>query len=528
MQLALDMTDDGGRLEDARSRLLAAFGSSRSKRRLDPVSQLVKAILNPQSHGGTYDTVSQAAFYRLASRFKPWARLLDADPMDVAALIATVARPTEKTADLLYALKAVQAHAGHLTLDFLATLETPAALAWLQAIRGIGPETAAAVLNFSTLRRPAMVVDTHALRISQRVGWTTANASTQKAFLDWMGRLPTAWDADDITEWHWLLKALGQSFCKPKAPACLRCPVAALCKSSRKPKTVPGAAPEMRARASPAIAALRPALNHSLITLEGLSPATSFGAAPLGDVRIDGCFRLGGLPRGRWHEITADTPDPAHAAPSGFAAHLVQRAAPKGVVFWTLQRDDLYPPGLQAFGFDPGRVIFVRVDRDADALSVMENALRTKGVGAVVGEVAALDLTASKRLQLACEQWGATGFVLRRAVHATPHRTGQNRAGKRLDASSATTRWRVAPAPSVTDEPDLGPPRWQVSLERNRGGRTGAWIIEYGIMECGDAAGAVRVVSELADHAAEARVPGPPLRVRDDDAHRWRATAHSG
>ena len=514
MQLALDMTDDGGRLEDARARLLAAFGPFRGKGRHDPVSQLVKAILGD-------DAVSQAAFYRLASRFKPWRTLLDANPEDVAALIDPVPEPAEKTADLLNALALIEAHAGHLTLDFLAQLETPAALAWLQGLRGIGPEIAATVLNFSTLRRPTMVVDTPILRISRRMGWTTETASTRKAFLDWMERLPTAWDADDIREWHSLLKTLGERFCKPKTPACLRCPVAALCKSSRQPKAIPGAAPDSRALASPTIATLRPAVKNSLVAIEGLSPAASFGAASLGDARIDDCFRLGGLPRGRWHEIATDRFDPAHAAPSGWTALLVQRAAPKGVVFWALQRDDLYPPGLRAFGFDPGRVIFVRVDKDAEALSVMESALRTKGVGAVVGEVAALDLTASKRLQLACEHWGATGFVLRRAVHATPHKTGQVR--KRLDTSSATTRWRVTPVPSVTDEPGLGPPRWQVSLERNRGGRTGGWI-----MECDDATGDVRVVSELADHAAEARVDGPAFRIRDDDARRWRATAHGG
>ena len=520
MQLGLDIGGDGGRLEDARTRLLAAFGpqkppADQTRRRHDPVSQLVKAILSSQTH----DAVAQAAFYRLATRFKPWETLLDADPGEVAALIATVTRPKEKTADLVHALKAVQARAGSLTLDFLATLESEAALAWLQGLRGVGPEIAATVLNFSTLRRPVLAVDTHVLRVSQRVGWTSENASAQKAFLDWMAQIPTSWDADDIHEWHWLLKKLGQSHCRPKPPACLRCPVADLCRSSKKPKAIPGAAPEMRALASPAAAALGPALKKTLIDIEGLAPVASFGAAPLGDRRIDACFRAGGLPLGRWHEITAETRDPAHAAPSGFAATLVQRAAPKGVVFWVVQRDDVYPQGLQAFGLDPGRVLFVRVDKDSDGLSVMENALRTKGVGAVVGEIAALDLTASKRLQLACECWGTTGFVLRRARYAAPHK----RPSGRIDTSSATTRWRVTPAPSVTDKPGLGPPRWRVALERNRNGRTCGWLLEHD-----DATGGVRVVSELADHAAETRIAGAPLRVRDDDAHGWRAAAHGG
>ena len=521
MQLALDIGGDGGRVEDARIRLRAAFGPQKPKGRHDPVSQLVKAIIGSQTH----DAVSLAAFHRLAARFKPWATLLAAEPRDVAAVIAPVTRPDEKAADLIHAFQVIAAHAGDITLDFLTAMETEAALAWLQGVCGVGPNIAAAVLNFSTLRRPVMVVDTHVLRVSQRVGWTGENASAQKAFLDWMAQAPTRWNADDIQEWHWLLKQLGQDHCKPHAPACLRCPIADLCKSSKKPKAIPGAAPEPRALASPAVVALGPALKKTILDIKGLAAAAPVRVIPLGDPRIDACFRAGGLPLGRWHEITADTPDPAHAAPSGFAAMLVRRTAPKGVVFWVVQRDDVYPQGLKGFGLDPGRVLFVRVDKDCDALSVMENALRTKGVGAVVGEVATLDLTASKRLQLACECWGTTGFVLRRARYAAPHKA---RPGGRTDTSSATTRWRVTPAPSVTDEPGLGPPRWRVSLERNRAGRTGAWIIECGIMECGDATGAVRVVSELADHAAEARVARAPLGIRDDDAHRWRATAHGG
>jgi hypothetical protein len=42
----------------------------------------------------------------------------------------------------------------------------------------------------------------------------------------------------------------------------------------------------------------------------------------------------------------------------------------------------------------------------------MEEALRCKAVAAAVGEINNIDLTASRRLQLAAEQGGATGFLL--------------------------------------------------------------------------------------------------------------------
>jgi protein ImuA len=119
----------------------------------------------------------------------------------------------------------------------------------------------------------------------------------------------------------------------------------------------------------------------------------------------------------------------------------------------------------------------------------------------VFGEVEAVDLTAGRRLQLACEQGSATGFVLRRRPFG-----GRGRA----DASSAAaTRWTVAPAPSepAPGEPGLGAPRWRVGLERCRGGRTGAWIFEAA--EDDDAAHPFRLVAELGDRDVAA-----PERLR--------------
>jgi protein ImuA len=112
-------------------------------------------------------------------------------------------------------------------------------------------------------------------------------------------------------------------------------------------------------------------------------------------------------------------------------------------------------------------------------------------VAAVFGEVEAVDLTAGRRLQLACEQGSATGFVLRRRPFGG--------AGKATASSAAATRWTIAPAPSepAPGIPGLGAPRWRVSLERCRGGRTGTWIFEAA--EDDDAAHPFRLVAELAD-----------------------------
>jgi protein ImuA len=135
-------------------------------------------------------------------------------------------------------------------------------------------------------------------------------------------------------------------------------------------------------------------------------------------------------------------------------------------------------------------------------LAALEAALGSAGVACAIGETADVDLTAGRRLQLACEKRGATGFVIRRR----PFGAQAGKAAGRSDAgSAAATRWTVASVPSepLSGFPGLGPPRWRVDLERCRGGRPGSWILEMS-----DGAYPLRVVAPLADGQLEA----PPSR----------------
>ena len=233
---------------------------------------------------------------------------------------------------------------------------------------------------------------------------------------------------------------------------------------------------------------------------------------PLGDPRLDLSLPGGGLPLGRWHELLGEgleAEDPA--AVTGFAARLAAALAAGdgdtggGETVWVLRRDDLYAPGLASLGLDPARLLFVAVRRDAEALAAAEDALRATGIAAVAAEVETLDLTAGRRLQLACERTGATGLILRRRRALRAGGKSPERAPERAEATAAATRWRIAPAPSQPEQPGftgLGPPRWRVELERCRGGRPGAWIVE-----AGDGPHPLRVVAELADHELPATTP---------------------
>ncbi|MBM3534182.1 MAG: hypothetical protein FJX60_14235 [Alphaproteobacteria bacterium] len=218
---------------------------------------------------------------------------------------------------------------------------------------------------------------------------------------------------------------------------------------------------------------------------------------PLGVDAIDGHLPFRGLPLKRLHAVVAAGEREAGAA-TGFLLSLAIRVmqAEPGPVLWCGRHPELYAPALADYGLDPGRLILVRARSEVDRLWAFEEGLRTKGLAVAVAELEKpLDLAGSRRLQLAAER-GTTGFALRLD-------------GGDAAASAVETRWRIASASSVAPAEDahgVGNPRWQVTLERCRGGRPGHWL-----MEKNDATGDLSLAPSLRDRPdlpARARVAG--------------------
>lgn len=223
------------------------------------------------------------------------------------------------------------------------------------------------------------------------------------------------------------------------------------------------------------------------------------GRLSLGDPRLDSALG-GGLPLGQWHEIggegaEAETGAASAALAARLAAAILARPDQRGrSAVWILRRDDLFPPGLAGLGLPAERLVGVCARDEAEALGVAEDALASPGVGVVLAEVGAVDLTAGRRLQLACEARGGTGLVILRR----PFGGGGATAG----GTAAATCWRVSPAASAPVGLGLGPPRWRLRLTRSRGGRTGEWRVEAaGTGDEGEAdvAHPLRLVAELGD-----------------------------
>ena len=201
------------------------------------------------------------------------------------------------------------------------------------------------------------------------------------------------------------------------------------------------------------------------------------GVLPFGLPAVDGVLG-GGLLRGALHEIAAASE--AHlAAATGFALALASlrgktHEKPRALV-WIAEDMALnesgapYGPGLDAFGLAPERLLTIAVAHRRDLMGAMEEALRCRAVGAVIGEVrhGTLDPVAVRRLSLAAAESGAFAFLLRSA----PQR----------DASTAATRWIVGAAPSLAAHRpfEFAPPRFATQLIRNRRGPTASWIFEW-------------------------------------------------
>jgi endonuclease-3 len=212
-------------LDQLRDQLLRTFGPQPAERRLDPASQLVKTLISSR----TFDAVTWAAFGRLRAAFGDWRDLGAAEPRAVEAILGDVTFADQKARQLPILFRLIEHRAGGISLDFLADLPVDQAMAWLEDLPGVGRHIAAAVLNFSTLNKRAMVVDGHVHRVTRRLGLVGRAAEPAQAQEALMALAPGTWTADSFHELHWLMKGLGQAICTDRPPACGRCPLNAMC-----------------------------------------------------------------------------------------------------------------------------------------------------------------------------------------------------------------------------------------------------------------------------------------------------------
>lgn len=225
MQLVFQFADCSQTLVEVHRRLLRHFGSPGPHVQLDPVSQLVMGLIGGRTRG----EVSLSAFCALFRHFGSWEAVRDAPATRIQKEILQVTFAEVKAQRFRAALELVTRLNGKLTLDNLEPMPVIDALLWLERLPGVGRKTSAATVNFSTLRKPALVIDTHHLRMLRRLGVVGNKADFLQAYDKVMPALPTAWGANEVDLHHQLMKLLGQTICRYQAPECDCCPVNDLC-----------------------------------------------------------------------------------------------------------------------------------------------------------------------------------------------------------------------------------------------------------------------------------------------------------
>lgn len=150
------------------------------------------------------------------------------------------------------------------------------------------------------------------------------------------------------------------------------------------------------------------------------------------------------------------------AASAQFVAGIAARTT--GPVVWCFSRPDLFAPSLSGVGLATNRLVFVECANDLAVQETFEEAFRHGGLGAVVAEICRLPMDVSRRFQLAAEQKGMLGLIIRRWRRNTEVTDIGN-------PTAASTRWRVSRLPSTPLPVEgIGRPRWLVELMRQRAG----------------------------------------------------------
>lgn len=150
------------------------------------------------------------------------------------------------------------------------------------------------------------------------------------------------------------------------------------------------------------------------------------------------------------------------------------------------------PPAITRLGMSLPRTVIVRPAGEADAIWSLEQSLRCRGVGVVIGQLGRMRDVVLRRLQLAAETGGTVGILLRPADCA-----GQT--------CWADVRWRISPraSPEKSQGAEITR-RIDVELLQSRG----RLFEGQAMLEFNDETGDVREVPQLAGAAEASRRAG--------------------
>ena len=196
------------------------YGTPEWRNPLPPLDELVSTILSQN----TNDVNRDRAFEALRERFPTWEKVRDADEKDVIDAIRPAGLANQKGPRIQNVLRKITAERGELDMTFLSDLDPQEARDWLMNFKGVGPKTAAIVLQFS-LGKPAFPVDTHVHRVTGRIGLRPSGMNAEKAH----EHLADLFPPESYYSAHLNIIRLGREICHARKPECPRCPLDEVC-----------------------------------------------------------------------------------------------------------------------------------------------------------------------------------------------------------------------------------------------------------------------------------------------------------
>lgn len=168
--------------------LLEACGQPATREVWDPLTQLIYSLCSSR----TKTPESHSTLHALRERYNGWPtgpnswdevrweHLRDAPAAEIEETIHLATFADRKAPQLKATLEQITARTGALSLAFLASYRTEKIRAWLEQFPGIGSQVSAAIVNFSSLRRPVISVDGHHQRVSIRMGFAPERSTPRQ------------------------------------------------------------------------------------------------------------------------------------------------------------------------------------------------------------------------------------------------------------------------------------------------------------------------------------------------------------
>ena len=204
------------------------YPKPRKRQKFPVLDELVLTILSQN----TSDVNSTAAFETLQEKFPTWDKVANAKEKDVIAAIRHGGLADQKGPRIQAILKEIYADRGKYDLAHVRRMPMEKGLEYLLHFKGVGMKTASCVMLFSC-GKPAFPVDTHILRVSQRLGIVGSKDNADNATDTYMKHT----DPKDRFKFHIDIIFFGREICHPRNPECEKCKLRRVClyyKSNKK------------------------------------------------------------------------------------------------------------------------------------------------------------------------------------------------------------------------------------------------------------------------------------------------------